>query len=182
MQKVDQAAKNEVKQSKIDQFFCAEVGQEWTVSTTTATVRYIMTKILQKYSKFSFYNTVYSAHYKNEIEYSGTDMCDGEPLVWMIPYFYCKMFSSDKKQPFFRAGFSIPEGALLSGFRCNTCRHVGMIPQVVPEQAFCELQRTVLTEFFTAYQIIFCLFWHLANSAYPQSCSLLFPTDVTTQR
>jgi len=28
MQKVDQAAKNEVKQSKIDQFFCAEVGQE----------------------------------------------------------------------------------------------------------------------------------------------------------
>ena len=51
------------------------------MSTTTATVRYIMTKILQKYSKFSFYNTVYSAHYKNEIEYSGTDMCDGEPLV-----------------------------------------------------------------------------------------------------
>jgi len=28
MQKVDQATKNEVKQSKIDQFFCAEEGQE----------------------------------------------------------------------------------------------------------------------------------------------------------
>jgi len=40
-----------------------------------------------------------------------------------------------------------------------------MILEVVPEQAFCELQRTALTEFFTAYQIIFCLFWHLANSA-----------------
>jgi len=28
MQKVDQATKNEVKQSKIDQFFCAEEGQK----------------------------------------------------------------------------------------------------------------------------------------------------------
>jgi len=28
MQKVDQATKNEVKQSKIDQFFCAAEGQE----------------------------------------------------------------------------------------------------------------------------------------------------------
>jgi len=99
----------------------------------------------------------------------------------MTPYFYCKKFSSDKKQPFIRAGFATPEGALLSGFHCDTCRHVGMIPQVVPEQAFCELQRTALTEVFTAYKIIFCLFWHLATSAYPQSCSLLFPTDVTTQ-
>jgi len=52
-----------------------------------------------------------------------------------------------------------------------------MIPQVVPEQAFCDLQRTALTEFVTAYQIIFCLFWHLAGSAYPQSCKLLCPTD-----
>jgi len=50
---------------KIDQFFCAEDGQEWTVSTTTATVQYIMTKILQKYSNFSFYNTVYCAHNEN---------------------------------------------------------------------------------------------------------------------
>jgi len=33
-----------------------------------------------------------------------------------------------------------------------------MIPEVVPEQAFRELQRTALTKFFTAYQIIFCLF------------------------
>jgi len=57
---VDQATKNEIKQSKIDQFVCAKEGQEWTVSTTTATVQYIMTKILQKYSNFSFRNTVYS--------------------------------------------------------------------------------------------------------------------------
>jgi len=28
MQEVDQATKTEVKQSKIDQFFCAEEGQE----------------------------------------------------------------------------------------------------------------------------------------------------------
>jgi len=47
MQKVDQATKNEVKQSKIDQFFSAEDGQEWTVSTTTATVQYIIAKIQQ---------------------------------------------------------------------------------------------------------------------------------------
>ena len=52
----------------------------------------------------------------------------------------------------------LPEGALLSGFRCNTCKHVGMIPQEVPEQALCDLQRTALTEFFTAYQIIFAYF------------------------
>jgi len=40
------------------------------VSTTTATVQYIMTKILQKYRNFSFYNTVYSAHNKNKIQYT----------------------------------------------------------------------------------------------------------------
>jgi len=33
-----------------------------------------------------------------------------------------------------------------------------MIAEMVPEQAFCDLERTALTEFFTAYQIIFCLF------------------------
>ena len=38
-------------------------------------------KILQKYSKFSFYNHVYSAHNENEIEYPDIDMCIGEPLV-----------------------------------------------------------------------------------------------------
>jgi len=76
----------------------------------------------------------------------------------MTTYFYCKTSSSDKKQPFIRAGFALPEGALLSGFHCNTCRHVGMIPEGVPEQAFCELQRTALTDVFTHYQIIFCLF------------------------
>ena len=43
----------------------------------------------------------------------------------MTPCFYCKKFSSDKKQPFIRAGFAIPEGALLRGFHCNTCKHVG---------------------------------------------------------
>jgi len=76
----------------------------------------------------------------------------------MTSYSYCKTSSSDKKQRFIRAGFAPPEGALLSGFHCNACRHVGMIPEGVPEQAFCELQRTALAEFFTAYQIIFCLF------------------------
>jgi len=40
-----------------------------------------MTTILQKYSKFSFYNTVYSACNENEIEYPDIDMCIGEPLV-----------------------------------------------------------------------------------------------------
>jgi len=97
MQKVDQATKNEVKQSKIDQFFCAEEGQEWTVSTTIATVQYVMTKTLQKYSKFYFYNIVYSAHNENKIQYPDIDICIGEPLVWMTPYFYCKTFSSDKR-------------------------------------------------------------------------------------
>jgi len=51
------------------------------VSTTTATVQYIMTKILQKYSNFSLYNTVYSAHNENKIQYPDIDMCIGEPLV-----------------------------------------------------------------------------------------------------
>jgi len=51
------------------------------VSTTTAAVQYIMTKILQKYSKFSFHNTVYSAHNENKIQYPDIDMCVGEPLV-----------------------------------------------------------------------------------------------------
>jgi len=83
MKKVDEATKNEVKQWKIDQFFCAEEGKEWTVSTTTATVQYIMTKILQKYSMFSFQNTVYYSHNENEIEYPGINMCIGEPLAWM---------------------------------------------------------------------------------------------------
>ena len=41
------------RNNQIDQFFCAKEGQEWTVSTTTATVLYIITKILQKYSNFS---------------------------------------------------------------------------------------------------------------------------------
>jgi len=31
-----------------------------------------------------------------------------------------------KEQPFIRAGFAVPEGALLSGFHCNTCKHFGM--------------------------------------------------------
>jgi len=62
-----------------------------------AAVQYIMTKILQKYSKFSFYNTVYSAHNENKIQYPDIDMCIGEPLVWMTSYFYCKKFSSDKR-------------------------------------------------------------------------------------
>jgi len=36
-----------------------------------------------------------------------------------------------------------------------------MIPQVVSEQTFCKFQRTALTEFFTAYQIIFACFYSL---------------------
>jgi len=51
------------------------------VSTTTAVVQYIMTKMLQKYSNFSFYSTVYSAHNKNKIQYPHNDMCIGEPVV-----------------------------------------------------------------------------------------------------
>jgi len=49
-----------------------------------------MTKILQKYSNVSFYTTVYNAHNENKIQYRDIDMCIGEPLVWMTPYFYCK--------------------------------------------------------------------------------------------
>ena len=67
-------------------------------------VQYTMTKILQIYSNFSFYNTVYSAHNENKTQYPYIDMCIGEPdmcicepLVWMTPYFYCKKFSSDKR-------------------------------------------------------------------------------------
>ena len=71
-----------------------------------------MAKVLQKCRNFSFYNTVYSAHNENKIQYPDIDMCIVEPLVWMTSYFYCKKFSSDKKQPFIRAGFAIPEGAL----------------------------------------------------------------------
>jgi len=81
MQKLDQATENEVKPSKIGHFFCAEEGQERTVSTTTATVQYIMTEILQKYSKFSFYTTVHSAHRENKIQYPDIGICIGEPLV-----------------------------------------------------------------------------------------------------
>ena len=40
-----------------------------------------MTKILQKYSNFSSYNTVYSAHYENKIQFPDIDMCIGEPLA-----------------------------------------------------------------------------------------------------
>jgi len=40
-----------------------------------------MTKILQKYSNPPFYNTVYSAHNENEIQYPDIDTCIGEPLV-----------------------------------------------------------------------------------------------------
>jgi len=54
MQKVDQATKNEVKQSKLDQFFCAEERQEWTVSTATATVQHIMTKYCKNTVRFLF--------------------------------------------------------------------------------------------------------------------------------
>jgi len=53
-------------------------------------------------------------------------MCIGEPLVWMTPYIYCKTFSSDIKQPFIRAGFAIPEGALFSGFHCSLI-HANML-------------------------------------------------------
>jgi len=35
----------------------------------------------------------------------------------MTPYFYCKISHRIKEQPFIRAGFAIPEGAL-SGFHC----------------------------------------------------------------
>jgi len=50
------------------------------VSTTTATVQYIMTKILQNCGNL-FYNTVYSAHNENKIQYPDVDVCIGEPLV-----------------------------------------------------------------------------------------------------
>jgi len=40
-----------------------------------------MAKMLQKYSNFSFYNTVYRAHNKNKIQYPDIDMYIAEPLV-----------------------------------------------------------------------------------------------------
>jgi len=36
----------------------------------------------------------------------------------MTPYFHCKSSHRIKEQPLIRAGFAIPEGALLSGFHC----------------------------------------------------------------
>jgi len=38
-------------------------------------------KNIAKYGNFSFYNSVYSAHNENEIEYPDIDMCIDEPLV-----------------------------------------------------------------------------------------------------
>jgi len=40
------------------------------MSTTTATVQYIMTKILQKHNNFSFYNTVLCTVLTTSIKYS----------------------------------------------------------------------------------------------------------------
>jgi len=40
-----------------------------------------MTKILQNCGNLSFYNTVYSAHNENKIQYPDVDVCIGEPLV-----------------------------------------------------------------------------------------------------
>ena len=51
------------------------------MSTTTATVQYIITKILHKYGNLSLYNTVYSAHNEDKIQYPDIDMCIGESLV-----------------------------------------------------------------------------------------------------
>jgi len=51
------------------------------------------------------------------------DMCIGEALVWMTPYFYCKGSHRIKEQPFVRAGVAILEGALLSGFHCIMKKH-----------------------------------------------------------
>jgi len=39
-----------------------------------------MTKILQNCGNL-FYNTVYSAHNENKIQYPDVDVCIGEPLV-----------------------------------------------------------------------------------------------------
>jgi len=51
---------------------CMSHGQPW---------QYIMAKVLQKCRNFSFYNTVYSAHNENKIQYPDIDMCIVEPLV-----------------------------------------------------------------------------------------------------
>ena len=75
-------------------------------------------KDIEKYSNFSIFNAVYSAHNENIIQYPDVDMCIGEPLMWMTPYIYCKKFALKKKQPFMRTGFADPHGALLSGFHC----------------------------------------------------------------
>ena len=77
----------------------------------------------QKYSKNTvtfLFTILYSAHNENKIQYPDIDMCIGEPLVWMTPYFFAKSFHQIKEQLFIRAGFAIPEGALVSGFHC-TC-------------------------------------------------------------
>jgi len=47
-----------------------------------------MTKILQKYSNFYFYNTVYSAHNENKIQYPDIDMRISEPLVQGFSTFF----------------------------------------------------------------------------------------------
>jgi len=38
-------------------------------------------KDIEKYSNFSIFNAVYSAHNENIIQYPDVDMCIGEPLM-----------------------------------------------------------------------------------------------------
>jgi len=47
-----------------------------------------MTQILQKYSNFSFCNTVHGAHKENKIQYPDVHMCIGEPLVQGFSTFF----------------------------------------------------------------------------------------------
>jgi len=79
------------------------------VPTTAGTVQYIDKNTVT----FLFTNTVYSAHNENKIEYADIDMCIDEPLVRMTPYFYGKMFSSDKSN---RLLEQVPRGCSIQRF------------------------------------------------------------------
>jgi len=62
---------------------------------------------------------VYNAHNKNKIQYSDIDVCWWTPSV-NDTLFLLQKVHQIKEQQFIRAGFAIPEGALLTGFHSTT--------------------------------------------------------------
>jgi len=108
------------KTIKIDPFFGAEKGQERTVFTTTPTVQYIMTKILQKYSNFSF--TILRTVLTTRIKYSTLILICVLVNPWCEchPIFIEKSSHRIKEQPFIRASFAIAKLLKTTIFKVKT--------------------------------------------------------------